>query len=197
MESNTKNTTIKFLCSYGGIILPRLTDGKLRYFGGHTRVLALHLPISFSELIVKLVELCGSSVTLKSPLPNGDLETLISITSDEDLTNIIQEYNRASLSLTHPLKIRAILSPPKFFKKLSPPPSSFSSATHSPSGSLYTSLESLPYAAAYRFDRLNGSPVSVGYPIGIRNGTVKGSCYTGELDGSPRSLYRFYNNYCH
>ncbi|GAU35794.1 hypothetical protein TSUD_155690 [Trifolium subterraneum] len=193
MESNPKNT-IKFLFSYGGKILPRLTDGKLRYSGGHTRVLALPPPISFSGLMVKLMELCvSSSVTLKCPLPNGDLETLISITSDVDLATIIEEYDRASSSLTHPLKIRVILSPPKSVKKLSPPPSSSSSATQSPSGSL---SESLPYAAVNRINHLSCSPVSVGYPIGIRNG-VKGSCYKGQLDGSPRFLYRFCNNYCH
>ncbi|CAI8609863.1 unnamed protein product [Vicia faba] len=187
MESNPKNTT-KFLFSYGGKILPRHTDGKLRYTGGHTRVLALPLPISFSELMVKFVELCGSSVTLKCCLPNGDLETLISITSDEDLKNIIEEYDRVSSSLPHPLKIRAILSPPKSLKKVSPPQSSSSSVTYSPSGSIYGSLESL--------NRPNCSPVSLRFPIGIRNGAVKGGCYTGQLHGSPRFVYWFSNNYC-
>lgn len=153
---------------------------------------------------MKLGELCGSSVTLRCPLPNGDLETLISIKSDEDLANIIEEYDRTSSSLAHPLKIRAILSPPKsLIKKLSPPPSSCSSsATQSPSGSPHSSAESLPYAAAYRLNRKNCSPVvPLGYPIGVRNGNgaVKGCCYTGQLVGSPRFLYRFAhcNNYCH
>ncbi|XP_058733709.1 uncharacterized protein LOC131605357 [Vicia villosa] len=192
MESNPTNTT-KFLFSYGGKILPRHTDGKLRYAGGHTRVLALSLPISFSELMVKFVELCGSSVTLKCPLPNGDLETLVSITSDEDLKNIIEEYERASSSLPHPLKIRAILSSPKSLKKVSPPQSSSSSATYSPSGSLYNSVESPPYVAV---NRRCCSPVSLGFPIGIRNGAVKGGCYTRQLHGSPRFLYGCGNNYC-
>ena len=52
MESNhNKNTeTIKFLCSYGGKILPRYTDGALRYAGGLTRVLAVDRSISFTGL---------------------------------------------------------------------------------------------------------------------------------------------------
>ena len=52
MESNhNKNTeTIKFLCSYGGKILPRYTDGTLRYAGGLTRVLAVDRSISFTGL---------------------------------------------------------------------------------------------------------------------------------------------------
>ena len=41
-------TTIKFLCSYGGKILPRYPDGKLRYVGGETRVLAVDRFISFA-----------------------------------------------------------------------------------------------------------------------------------------------------
>ena len=52
MESNNnKNTeTIKFLCSYGGKILPRYTDGTLRYAGGLTHVLAIDRFISFTGL---------------------------------------------------------------------------------------------------------------------------------------------------
>lgn len=175
--------TIKFLCSYGGKILPRATDGVLRYSGGHTRVLAAGPSISFSELMVKLSELCGSSVNLKCPLPNGNLETLISITSDEDLANIIEEYDRASSSLAHPLKIRAILMPPK---KLSP-------ARSSSSGSAHSSAESPPYSAAPQ----KCSPA--GYPIGVGYGSVKGCWYPRQFDGSPRFLYRglYSYNYCH
>ncbi|KAM4115332.1 hypothetical protein ACJW30_04G141000 [Castanea mollissima] len=128
MESNNnKNTeTIKFLCSYGGKILPRYTDGALRYAGGLTRVLAL---------MVKLGEFCGSSVNLRCQLPTGDLETLISITSDEDLANVIEEYDRASSSSMNnrPLKIRAVLSPPKSLKQISPPQTPPESLRNSPS----------------------------------------------------------------
>lgn len=49
VDVNEKNSgsSLKFLCSYGGRILPRSTDGKLRYVGGHTRVLSVHRSISF------------------------------------------------------------------------------------------------------------------------------------------------------
>lgn len=40
--------TIKFLCSYGGRILPRYPDGKLRYRGGETRVLSIDRSISYA-----------------------------------------------------------------------------------------------------------------------------------------------------
>ncbi|XP_020213747.1 uncharacterized protein LOC109797975 [Cajanus cajan] len=191
---DNNNNTIKFLYSYGGKIRPRRTDGMLRYCGGHTRVLALNPSASFSELMAKLSESCGSPVKLRCPLPNGDLDTLVSVTNDEDLANIIEESDRASSSLPQPLKIRAILSPPK---KLSPATSSSSSATPSPSGSSHSSsADSLPPSAAHRFVRRYCSPAPV---IGVRNGTGKGCWCTGHLERSPRFLYRgpHRNNYCY
>ncbi|KAE8655242.1 hypothetical protein F3Y22_tig00117034pilonHSYRG01521 [Hibiscus syriacus] len=135
-SNNNASETVKFLCSYGGNILPRSSDGKLRYVGGLTRVLSVDRSISFTELMVKLVEFCGFSVNLRCQLPNGDLDFLISIKSDEDLTNIITEYAEAALiSKSAPSKIRAILSPPKSLKKISPPPSKTSSINLSSSKS--------------------------------------------------------------
>ncbi|KAL2340950.1 hypothetical protein Fmac_008890 [Flemingia macrophylla] len=188
MQSNT----IKLLCSYGGKILPRATDGHLRYIGGHTRVLTVHRSISFSELMAKLTEFCGSSVILRCPLPGGDLETLISVTNDEDLANIVEEYDRSSAKLPHPLKIRAVLSPPKASKKASSSPAPSSSASSSvshspPARSPHTSAESLPYAVAYRVGRHSRSPAPVAFAL--RNGSAKACCHT-QYDGSPRSMKR-------
>ncbi|GMH26095.1 hypothetical protein Nepgr_027938 [Nepenthes gracilis] len=45
--SMKSTANIKILCSYGGKIIPRYPDGKLRYFGGHTRVLAVDRSVSF------------------------------------------------------------------------------------------------------------------------------------------------------
>uniref|UniRef100_A0A7N0SVN4 PB1 domain-containing protein n=1 Tax=Kalanchoe fedtschenkoi TaxID=63787 RepID=A0A7N0SVN4_KALFE len=142
--TRSAGSMMKFLCSYGGRIMPRLTDGKLRYVGGHTRVLSVERSISFVELMVRLVEFCGSSVRMRCPLPDGDLETLISITSDDDLRHVMGEYDRANSS-PHPPKIRAILSPPKSLKFVSPPLS-----PPSPVGccSPYQISESPPSAAA-------------------------------------------------
>ncbi|XP_052187855.1 uncharacterized protein LOC127798369 isoform X2 [Diospyros lotus] len=122
LKPNAAPTTIKFLCSYGGKILPRYPDGKLRYQGGHTRILAVDRSISFAELLVKMGELCGTSVSLRCQLPTEDLDALVSITSDEDLVNLIEEYDRAASP-----KIRAFLSPPKSAKRVSPPPSAAAS----------------------------------------------------------------------
>ncbi|XP_047963021.1 uncharacterized protein LOC125207639 isoform X1 [Salvia hispanica] len=142
---NSHKLTLKFLCSYGGRIIPRYPDGKLRYHGGDTRVLSVDRSISFSELMVKMRELCGHTVNLRCQLPTEDLDALVSITSDEDLVNLLEEYDRvaASSPLASP-KIRAFLSVPKSTKKSSSPSSSSASSSSngstSPKSPFYSSL---------------------------------------------------------
>ncbi|KAL1365512.1 hypothetical protein HN51_013534 [Arachis hypogaea] len=121
---------LKFLCSYDGKILPRYPDGKLRYLGGHTRLLSLPRSTAFSELLVKLGDLCGSPVThLRCQLPTEDLDALVSITSDEDLANLLEEYDRVSSS-----KIRLFLS---YSSTAKTTPSSSSSSSSSSSTSSF------------------------------------------------------------
>ncbi|KAK1407215.1 hypothetical protein QVD17_38829 [Tagetes erecta] len=119
MTNSSSPSTIKFLYSYAGKILPRNTDGNLRYIGGHTRVLTTNRSITFSELIVKFFESCGFSVNLKFKLPSEDLDVLVSVTCDEDLRSVIEEYNRVSTEL----KIRVLLFPVNSLKTISPVPS--------------------------------------------------------------------------
>lgn len=90
--------SVRFMCSYGGRILPRPHDNQLRYVGGDTRIVAVARNISYSLLISKLSKLCGSAVTLKYQLPNEDLDALISVTTDEDLENMLEEYDRLQQS---------------------------------------------------------------------------------------------------
>ncbi|KAM1008183.1 hypothetical protein TB2_004509 [Malus domestica] len=57
-----------------------------------------------------MTELYGPSITafsLHCQLPTEDLDALVSIKSDEDLVNLIEEYDRAASSSN--LKIRAFL----------------------------------------------------------------------------------------
>ncbi|GFZ11980.1 octicosapeptide/Phox/Bem1p family protein [Actinidia rufa] len=104
--SNTDSTkTIKFLYSYGGKIIPRPTDGKLRYVGGMTRVLAIDRSITFAELMVKFRDLCGLSMSLKCKLPTEDLDVLVSITCDEDLAGVSE---RRLTCTPRPLPLRVL-----------------------------------------------------------------------------------------
>ncbi|KAF8037071.1 hypothetical protein BT93_B0093 [Corymbia citriodora subsp. variegata] len=145
---SSASAALKFLCSYGGRIIPRKPDGRLRYVGGVTRILAVDRSVSYAELMAKLEEFCGSSVALKCELPGGDMETLVSVKSNEDLANLIEEYDVASLrsrssSSSSPpgarLQIRAVLFEPRPRKLASPPlspsPSAASSFGSSPRGS--------------------------------------------------------------
>ncbi|RDX86861.1 hypothetical protein CR513_31747 [Mucuna pruriens] len=88
---------VRFMCSFGGKIVPRPHDNQLRYVGGDTRIVAVHRSISFSALILKLSKLSGTSnITAKYQLPNEDLDALISVTTDEDVENMMDEYDRVA-----------------------------------------------------------------------------------------------------
>lgn len=65
-----------------------------------------------TELQMKMGQMCGwNAVNLRCQLPTEDLDALVSITSDEDLANLIEEYDLASRDRQIPLKIRAFLHP--------------------------------------------------------------------------------------
>ncbi|KAG9452797.1 hypothetical protein H6P81_005701 [Aristolochia fimbriata] len=90
---------IRFMCSFGGRIVPRPHDNQLRYVGGDTRIVAIHRTSSLSSLHSKLSKLSGDSdFTVKYQLPNEDLDALISVTTDEDLENMLEEYDRLAQS---------------------------------------------------------------------------------------------------
>lgn len=46
-DESPKNK-VKFLCSYGGKVLPRSSDGVLKYVGGETRVICVPRDVTFS-----------------------------------------------------------------------------------------------------------------------------------------------------
>ncbi|XP_019448636.1 PREDICTED: uncharacterized protein LOC109351591 isoform X1 [Lupinus angustifolius] len=83
---------MKFLCSFGGKVLPRPSDGKLRYVGGQTHMISIRKDISWEALVKKTSGICNQPHTIKYQLPGEDLDALISVSSDEDLQNMIEEY---------------------------------------------------------------------------------------------------------
>lgn len=91
--NDSQRGKIKFLCSSGGKILPRPSDGKLRYVGGETHIFSIHKNISFDELVNRTGQFCNQPHTIKYQLPGEDLDSLISVSSNEDLQNMIEEYN--------------------------------------------------------------------------------------------------------
>lgn len=85
----------KLLCSFGGRILQRPGDGKLRYIGGETRIISIRKHVGLKELMHKTYALCNHPHTIKYQLPGEDLDALISVCSDEDLLHMIEEYQEA------------------------------------------------------------------------------------------------------
>ncbi|KAF7057026.1 hypothetical protein CFC21_064374 [Triticum aestivum] len=83
---------VKFMCSFGGKILPRPSDGVLRYVGGETRLISIPRNFSWKELVHKTLSLYNQPHTIKYQLPDEDLDALISLSCEEDLQNMMEEY---------------------------------------------------------------------------------------------------------
>ncbi|KNA05599.1 hypothetical protein SOVF_188780 [Spinacia oleracea] len=116
---------VRLMVSFGGKILPRPHDNQLRYVGGDTRIVAVNRSTSFSLLLSKLSKLlltpqnssstaAAASVdfTVKYQLPNEELDALITVSTDEDVENMMEEFDRLSLSSTDKIpRLRLFLFP--------------------------------------------------------------------------------------
>ncbi|XP_073141820.1 uncharacterized protein [Henckelia pumila] len=89
--SDSSSTKLKILCSFGGSILPRPSDGKLRYVGGETRIIRIRKDITWQELWQKATAVYYETQTIKYQLPGEDLDALVSVSTDEDLLNMMEE----------------------------------------------------------------------------------------------------------
>uniref|UniRef100_A0A2P2JZV6 Uncharacterized protein MANES_06G025700 n=2 Tax=Rhizophora mucronata TaxID=61149 RepID=A0A2P2JZV6_RHIMU len=91
---NDESPRVKFLCSFLGSIMPRPQDGKLRYVGGETRIVCVSRDIGFEELMNKMRELYEGAAILKYQQPDEDLDALVSVVNDDDVTNMMEEYEK-------------------------------------------------------------------------------------------------------
>ncbi|XVF78019.1 hypothetical protein PTKIN_Ptkin14bG0094500 [Pterospermum kingtungense] len=89
--SDGTSTKMKVLCSFGGKILPRPSDGKLRYVGGETRIIRIKKDISWQEFKQKILAIYDQAHVIKYQLPGEDFDALVSVSSDEDLQNMMEE----------------------------------------------------------------------------------------------------------
>ncbi|XP_027076371.1 protein PAL OF QUIRKY-like isoform X2 [Coffea arabica] len=110
---------LRLMCSYGGHIVPRPQNKSLFYAGGETRIVALDrrtVCTSISALTAHLSRtLFGNRpFHLKYQLPNEDLDSLISVTTDDDLQIMLEEHDRISaVTSPTPSRIRLFLFPIK------------------------------------------------------------------------------------
>uniref|UniRef100_A0A0R0FKH3 Protein kinase domain-containing protein n=1 Tax=Glycine max TaxID=3847 RepID=A0A0R0FKH3_SOYBN len=92
--SGEDNRRVKFLCSFLGSIMPRPQDGKLRYVGGETRIVSVPRDISYEELMGRMRELYDGAAVLKYQQPDEDLDALVSVVNDDDVVNMMEEYDK-------------------------------------------------------------------------------------------------------
>ena len=110
------SSKLRLMCSYGGHIVPRPHDKSLCYVGGDTRIVVVDRHSTLSSLSSRLSNtlLNARPFILKYQLPSEDLDSLISVTTDEDLENMIDEYDRTnSNNGPKPSRLRLFLFPLK------------------------------------------------------------------------------------
>lgn len=95
--------------------MPRPHDKTLCYVGGDTRIVVVDRHSSLKDLCSRLSRtiLHGRPFTLKYQLPNEDLDSLITVTTDEDLDNMVEEYDRITAKGAASSRLRVFL----FFTK--------------------------------------------------------------------------------
>lgn len=93
-DASFSGQKVKFMCSFGGKILPRVSDGALRYVGGHTRIISVRKDVSFVEFVQKMSDMYGENVVIKYQLPDEDLDALVSVSCPDDLENMMDEYEK-------------------------------------------------------------------------------------------------------
>lgn len=93
-DESISGRKVKFLCSFGGKILPRPSDGVLRYVGGDTRIISFRRDVGFNELLQKMYDSYGQNLVIKYQLPDEDLDALVTVSRPDDLVNMMDEYDK-------------------------------------------------------------------------------------------------------
>ncbi|KAI3669706.1 hypothetical protein L6452_41054 [Arctium lappa] len=111
---------VKLMCSYGGKIQHRPHDHQLAYVGGDTKILTIDRNINFSNLLSKLNALCDYNyeIRLKYKLPGQDLDVLVSVFDDDDVENMMFEYDLLRRVSAAPPRLRLFV----FFQTATTPP---------------------------------------------------------------------------
>ncbi|CAH9086786.1 unnamed protein product [Cuscuta europaea] len=93
-NSLSSGRKVKLLCSFGGKIQPRPSDRALRYVGGQTRIIGVRRDVSFHDFIRKMADVYGEDVAIKYQLPDEELDALVSVSSPNDLENMMDEFEK-------------------------------------------------------------------------------------------------------
>ena len=85
LSSPTGGERVKLFCSQGGKILPRPTDGSLKYVGGETRVVAIPRSITFSGIHLSLSLSLTHSLSHKLSYENHSYFCFTNVMLSEEL----------------------------------------------------------------------------------------------------------------
>jgi hypothetical protein len=103
--------SVRVMFSFGGRILPRPGDHRLRYVGGETRIVSVPRTASHAVLTAALARLAPAlfapgapQPALKYTLPQDDLDSLISVSSDDDVDNLMDEIDRVHIDVATNVK---------------------------------------------------------------------------------------------
>ncbi|XP_031253285.1 uncharacterized protein LOC116111226 [Pistacia vera] len=103
---------LRLMCSYGGHIVPMPFKKSLYYSGGDTRIISV--PTSSTATVSAFLAHIAATLrvsypfTLKYQLPLHDLDSLISLSTDDDLQIFLEEFQRLS-DFPEPTRIRLFL----------------------------------------------------------------------------------------
>ncbi|CAI9099150.1 OLC1v1035927C1 [Oldenlandia corymbosa var. corymbosa] len=109
---------LRLMCSYGGIFIQR-PQGTLCYAGGETRLVGVERHSTAASLSAFTGHLSKTLLNnrpfqLKYQLPGDDVDTLVSVTTDEDLENMLEEHEcflSAAIASLSSTRIRLFLFP--------------------------------------------------------------------------------------
>ncbi|KAK1400073.1 hypothetical protein POM88_009936 [Heracleum sosnowskyi] len=91
-DNSVSWNTVKLFCRFGGMIMPR-GDGWI-YVGGDAKIVNVSRNVGINEFIQKISDICGQFYVIKYKLPEEDLDALVSVSSSDDLENMMYEYDR-------------------------------------------------------------------------------------------------------
>lgn len=110
--SSPSRSKLRLMCSSGGHIVPRPHDKALCYLGGETRIITVDRRQTLSDLHSRLSRsfLQNHSFSIKYQLPSEDLDSLVSLSTDDDLENMIEEHDGLADARVSP-RLRLFLFP--------------------------------------------------------------------------------------
>lgn len=113
-----RNGKLRVMCRYGGSIVSLPQTKSPRYVGGDTRIVAVppSAETSFASLVSHLKVTLGISYAfkVKYQLPDQELDSLISVETDEDVQIMMEEHGYLSSEFSIPQsRIRLFIFPSK------------------------------------------------------------------------------------